>query len=86
MHILGLFPLRDTDTRFKFPLAGERALYVQMTHPRALYLLAFLISSVSKRNPVGRKPKRKVFATEGLTIAERELKKEIMRWLYILLH
>lgn len=56
-----------------------------MTHPRALYLLAFLVSSVSKRNPVGRKPKRKVFATEGLAIAERELKKEIMRWLYILL-
>ncbi|KAF8346134.1 hypothetical protein F5887DRAFT_962841 [Amanita rubescens] len=62
----------------EFPLAGERTLYVQMTHPRALYLLAFLISSVSKRNPIGRKPKRKVFATEGLAIAERELKKEIL--------
>ncbi|KAK2460063.1 hypothetical protein APHAL10511_007897 [Amanita phalloides] len=61
----------------ELPLQGERSLYVQMTHPRVLYLLAFLVSSVSKRNPIGRKPKRKVFATEGLTIAERELRKEI---------
>ena len=50
-----------------------------MTHPRVLYLLAFLVSSVSKRNPVGRKPKRKVFAMEGLSIAERELRKEVAR-------
>lgn len=57
-----------------------------MTHPRILYLLAFLVSSVSKRNPIGRKPKRKVFATEGLTIAERELRKEIIRELCALLH
>ena len=70
----------------KFPLTAERTLYVQMTHPRILYLLGFLVSSVSKRNPVGRKPKRKVFATEGLTIAERELKKEIIRRLRTLLH
>ncbi|KAF8636857.1 hypothetical protein AX17_003215 [Amanita inopinata Kibby_2008] len=61
----------------EFPLPGHRPLYVQMTHPRVLYLLAFLVSSVSKRNPVGRKPKRKVFANEGLNITERELRKEL---------
>ncbi|KIL71185.1 hypothetical protein M378DRAFT_154670 [Amanita muscaria Koide BX008] len=61
----------------EFPLPGSQPLYVQMSHPRVLYLLAFLVSSVSKRNPVGRKPKRKVFAVEGLTITERELQKEI---------
>ncbi|PFH47789.1 hypothetical protein AMATHDRAFT_66920 [Amanita thiersii Skay4041] len=61
----------------EFPLSGHKPLFVQMTHPRVLYLLAFLVSSTSKRNPVGRKPKRKVFANEGLSIIERELCKEI---------
>ncbi|KAF8621735.1 hypothetical protein AX15_007535 [Amanita polypyramis BW_CC] len=61
----------------EFPLQGEKPLHVQMTHPRVLYLLAFLVSSASKRNPVGRKVKRKVFATEGLAIVERELRKEM---------
>lgn len=48
-----------------------------MTHPRILFLLAFLISSVSKRDAVGRKPKRKVFAVEGLAAWETEAVREI---------
>ena len=53
------------------------SLVVQVTHPRILFLLAFLISSVSKRDAVGRKPKRKVFAVEGLASWEKELDVEL---------
>ncbi|KAJ3845306.1 hypothetical protein F5878DRAFT_550612 [Lentinula raphanica] len=52
-------------------------LYVQTTHPRVLYVLAFLVSCVAKKDPVGRRPKRKIFAIEGLSTWERELKKEL---------
>ena len=54
------------------------SLVVQVTHPRILFLLAFLISSVSKRDAVGRKPKRKVFAAEGLATWETEAVREIL--------
>lgn len=50
---------------------------VQVTHPRILFLLAFLVSSVAKRDAVGRKPKRKVFAAEGLSSWEKELNQEL---------
>ena len=50
---------------------------MQVTHPRVLFLLAFLVSSVAKRDPVGRRPKRKVFAVEGLKSWDRELSQEI---------
>ncbi|KAJ4485686.1 hypothetical protein J3R30DRAFT_3365295 [Lentinula aciculospora] len=53
------------------------SLYVQTTHPRILYVLAFLVSCVAKKDPVGRRPKRKIFAIEGLSTWERELKKEL---------
>ncbi|KAJ3789960.1 hypothetical protein GGU10DRAFT_303991 [Lentinula aff. detonsa] len=52
-------------------------LYVQTTHPRVLYIVAFLVSCVAKKDPVGRRPKRKIFAIEGLSTWERELKKEL---------
>ena len=39
--------------------------------------MGFLVSSVAKRDPVGRKPKRKVFAAEGLVVLEREAKKVV---------
>lgn len=42
------------------------------THPRILYVLAFLLSAVAKRDPVGRKPRKGVFAKEGLGVLERE--------------
>lgn len=50
---------------------------MQVTHPRILFLLAFLVSSASKRDAVGRKPKRKVFATEGLTTWDSEAAREL---------
>ena len=40
-------------------------------------MLAFLVSSASKRDAVGRRPKRKVFATEGLTVWDTEAVREI---------
>jgi len=48
-----------------------------MMHPCVLYSLAFLVSSVAKRDPVGRKPKRKVFAMEGLVLWEKDSRKEL---------
>ncbi len=65
--------MRDT----KIPLDPGPSLVVQVTHPRILFLLAFLVSSASKRDAVGRKPKRKVFATEGLTTWDSEAVREI---------
>lgn len=53
-------------------------LVVQVTHPRLVYQLGFLVSCVAKRDAVGRKPKRKVFANEGLAAWEREKEQEIV--------
>lgn len=58
-------------------LPGGPPLSIQVTHPRILFLLAFLVSSVAKRDAVGRKPKRKVFASEGLRSWERELGQDV---------
>ncbi|KAF9476022.1 hypothetical protein BDN70DRAFT_839938 [Pholiota conissans] len=58
-------------------LPSSPPLRVQVTHPRVIYSLGFLVSSVSKRDPVGRKPKRTLFANEGILVVDRELKKEI---------
>ena len=58
---------------------SETPLEVQVTHPRVIFALGFLASSVSKRDPVGRKPKRKLFAHEGTLAVERELRKEVDR-------
>ncbi|OSD01133.1 hypothetical protein PYCCODRAFT_1468829 [Trametes coccinea BRFM310] len=79
-----LHALLDSDVLDKFPeghveiaLPLGPPLVVQVTHPRILFLLAFLVSSASKRDAVGRKPKRKVFATEGLATWETEAAREI---------
>ncbi len=56
---------------------GSPSLDIQVTHPRIVYALGFLVSSVAKRDPVGRKPKRRVFAQEGTLSVERELRKEV---------
>ncbi|KAK0479523.1 hypothetical protein IW261DRAFT_1564172 [Armillaria novae-zelandiae] len=53
-------------------------LLIQTTHPRILLILAYLVSAISRRDPVGRKPKRKVFAIEGLAVWEREMRKEFV--------
>ncbi|KAJ8495087.1 hypothetical protein ONZ51_g1909 [Trametes cubensis] len=79
-----LHALLDSEVLDKFPnghveivLPTGPSLVVQVTHPRILFLLAFLVSSASKRDAVGRRPKRKVFATEGLTVWDTEAVREI---------
>ncbi|RDB22401.1 hypothetical protein Hypma_010501 [Hypsizygus marmoreus] len=56
---------------FPSPLHTQ-PLRITATHPRVLYILVFLLSAVSKRDPVGRKPKKGVFAREGLAVLARE--------------
>ncbi|KAK0491786.1 hypothetical protein EDD18DRAFT_540287 [Armillaria luteobubalina] len=53
-------------------------LLIQTTHPRILFILAYLVSAISRKDPVGRKPKRKIFAVEGLAVWEREMRKELV--------
>ncbi|KAH7339172.1 hypothetical protein B0J17DRAFT_660033 [Rhizoctonia solani] len=48
------------------PLASNDSLLVKSTHPRVIFELAFLVSSIARRDVVGRKPRRLIFATEGL--------------------
>ena len=66
---------------FKYQIPFENSsspsLFLQVTHPRIIFAMGFLVSSVAKRDPVGRKPKRKVFAAEGLAVLEREAKKGV---------
>ncbi|QRV95233.1 hypothetical protein RhiJN_23251 [Ceratobasidium sp. AG-Ba] len=52
------------------PLNKGDRLMVRTTHPRVMFELAFLVSSVSRRDVVGRKPRRMVFAVEGLRATE----------------
>ncbi|OCH87544.1 hypothetical protein OBBRIDRAFT_796085 [Obba rivulosa] len=76
--------LLDSGALDKFPngiveisFPDAHPLSIQVTHPRVLFLLAFLISSTAKRDAVGRKPKRKIFAAEGLATWETEATREI---------
>ncbi|CAE6448910.1 unnamed protein product [Rhizoctonia solani] len=48
------------------PLASNDSLLIKSTHPRVIFELAFLMSSIARRDVVGRKPRRLIFATEGL--------------------
>jgi len=50
-------------------------IYLEATHPRIFYLIGFLLASVSKRDAMGRKPRRKIFAIEGLKVWEKETAK-----------
>jgi len=47
-------------------------LALQTTHPRVLFFLGFLTTCIAKRDAMGRKPRRKLFATEGLAMFEKE--------------
>ncbi|KAF9461040.1 hypothetical protein BDZ94DRAFT_1299517 [Collybia nuda] len=49
----------------------QQPLYIAHTHPSVLYALAFLLSAVAKRDAVGRRPKKGVFAREGLGVLAR---------------
>ncbi|KAJ6473127.1 hypothetical protein C8R45DRAFT_835641 [Mycena sanguinolenta] len=57
-------------------------LYIYSTHPRVLYVLGYLVSAVARRDLVGRKPKRKTFLLEGLSVVDREAQRELRvpRW------
>ncbi|CUA75580.1 hypothetical protein RSOLAG22IIIB_11850 [Rhizoctonia solani] len=48
------------------PLASNDSLLIKSTHPRTIFELAFLVSSIARRDVVGRKPRRFIFAIEGL--------------------
>ncbi|KAH9912151.1 uncharacterized protein BXZ73DRAFT_93243 [Epithele typhae] len=79
-----LHALMDSEVLEKFPegwvelhFSSSPSLFVQVTHPRVLFLLTFLVSSVSKRDACGRKPKRKLFAAEGLASWETEVLRDI---------
>ena len=63
----------------KAKLSDGIPLTIQVTHPRILFLLAFLVSCVAKRDAVGRKPKRKLFATEGVAACDKEIELALLR-------
>ncbi|KAJ7342640.1 hypothetical protein DFH08DRAFT_783042 [Mycena albidolilacea] len=62
--------------------ASTPPLYIHTTHPRVLYALGYLVSAVARRDLVGRKPKRKTFLLEGLSVVDREAQRELRvpRW------
>ena len=65
-----------TDLFVQLPLsedANARPLMLRLTPPAVITSMTYLISAVSKRDPVGRNPKRGVFAREGLLHLENEL-------------
>lgn len=64
-----------TSTKIDFPTGPP--IYLEATHPRILYLVGFLLTSVSKRDAMGRKPRRKIFAIEGLKAWEKEITKPL---------
>jgi hypothetical protein len=57
---------------FQIPFPEGQSIHIKTTHPHVLYVLAFLLSAVAKRDAVGRKPKKGLFAREGLGVLERE--------------
>ncbi|KAG8935972.1 hypothetical protein FRC00_010048 [Tulasnella sp. 408] len=72
-----LHDVLDSDALENFPsgvlqvtLTAGPPFHLNVTHPRILYELAFLVSGVCKRDVVGRKPKRKIFVKEGLGVCE----------------
>ncbi|KIY69171.1 hypothetical protein CYLTODRAFT_442869 [Cylindrobasidium torrendii FP15055 ss-10] len=63
----------SSDGTVEINIPHSRSLLIQTTHPRVLHLVAFLASCVMKKDPVGRKPKRKVFGVEGLKMWEQHM-------------
>ncbi|KAF9232042.1 hypothetical protein BU15DRAFT_81697 [Melanogaster broomeanus] len=57
----------NADGLVEIPLPGHGLVHLRTTHPRILFLLTFLLSAVAKRDPVGRRPKKRVFAECGVT-------------------
>ena len=63
---------RHTNLLLQIPFPDNRSIHIMTTHPRILYVLVYLLSAVAKRDAVGRKPRKAVFAKEGLSVLERE--------------
>ncbi|KAI6031095.1 hypothetical protein PISMIDRAFT_671699 [Pisolithus microcarpus 441] len=55
-----------SDGLVEVPLSPYPPIHLRVSHPRVIFLLTFLISAVAKRDPVGRRPKKKVFAESGI--------------------
>ncbi|KAI6012815.1 hypothetical protein F5J12DRAFT_820877 [Pisolithus orientalis] len=55
-----------SDGLVEVPLSPCPPIHLRVSHPRVIFLLTFLISAVAKRDPVGRRPKKKVFAESGM--------------------
>ncbi|KAG8904545.1 hypothetical protein FRB99_001585 [Tulasnella sp. 403] len=65
----------DSDALSTFPdgvvsvtLSTGPPMLLNVTHPRVLYELAFLVSALSKAEVSGRKSRKKLFVLEGLTV------------------
>ncbi|KAG2110691.1 hypothetical protein DEU56DRAFT_896675 [Suillus clintonianus] len=56
------------DGIIQIPLPPHPPLAVHTTHPLVLLPLTFLVSATAKRDPVGRNPKRRLWAEAGLNI------------------
>ncbi|KIJ64161.1 hypothetical protein HYDPIDRAFT_132789 [Hydnomerulius pinastri MD-312] len=56
----------NSDGIVEIPLPGQGSIPLRTTHPRTLFLLTFLVSAIAKRDPVGRRPKKRVFADCGV--------------------
>ncbi|KAI6161360.1 hypothetical protein EDD17DRAFT_1589632 [Pisolithus thermaeus] len=56
----------NSDGLVEVPLSPHPPIHLRVSHPRVVFLLTFLISAVAKRDPVGRRPKKKVFAESGI--------------------
>ncbi|KAI0789374.1 hypothetical protein C8Q75DRAFT_157646 [Abortiporus biennis] len=67
-----------TDGVVQVAIPEETPLLLQVTHPRVLRLLTFLVSSVAKVDVTGRNPRRKVFALNGIADWESEVKQELI--------
>lgn len=55
-----------SDGLVEVPLSPHPPIHLRVSHPRVIFLLTFLISAVAKRDPVGRRPTKKVFAESGI--------------------
>ncbi|KAH0834299.1 hypothetical protein J3R83DRAFT_11674 [Lanmaoa asiatica] len=71
----------NSDGLVEIPLPGYDSIFLQTTHPHILFLLTFLVSAVAKRDPVSRRPKKRVFAECGVVqCREGRLGKEVPLW------
>ncbi|KAG6330390.1 hypothetical protein ID866_8699 [Astraeus odoratus] len=66
----------NSDGLVEVPLPPHPSLFLRVTHPRITFLLTYLVSAVAKRDPVGRRPKKRVFAEAGVAQCRESSKDE----------